>query len=164
MSFRSLRDLGYQVSSKPVVFSPHLLPPERGGRPQIRERVFILATYVGTRSSYADVEPSVATAAVDGWSPLDWSLHEDLPVQSDSELERQLSLNLTPAETTWVEAWNDFVVTLRRAGVQKLPGFPVWKDAFVDIDLLQVPVETPRLEGELPAEERRVLHRASRAH
>ena len=31
---RSLRDLGYRVSSKPIFLSPHLLPPERGGRPR----------------------------------------------------------------------------------------------------------------------------------
>ena len=39
----TLRDEGYLVSDIPAVFSPHLLPPDRGGRPQIRERVFIIA-------------------------------------------------------------------------------------------------------------------------
>src|SRR6476620_7907143 len=52
---RSLRELGYRVSSKPIVFSPHLLPPERGGRPQVRERVFIVGTYVGADAAEADV-------------------------------------------------------------------------------------------------------------
>lgn len=140
---RSLRDLGYRVSSKPIVFSPHLLPPERGGRPQVRERVFILGTYVGRRAAQVDVNPAVPHAPVDGWSPERWSLQEDLPVQSDEEITERLRLNLTPTETTWVEAWNDFVVTLRAAGVDKLPGFPVWKDAFVHEDDLVIDVCTP---------------------
>lgn len=140
---RSLRQLGYQVSSRPVVFSPHLLPPEMGGRPQVRERVFILATYVGTERSHTDVDPSVPHVPVGGWSPAKWQLHEDLPVQADHELGNRLRLNLTPAETTWVEAWNDFVVSLRSAGVPKLPGFPVWVDAFVHQDDLVIPAGTP---------------------
>ena len=35
----TLRDLGYRVSSKPMVVSPHLIKPEFGGRPQVRNRV-----------------------------------------------------------------------------------------------------------------------------
>lgn len=136
---RSLRELGYQVSSRPIVFSPHLLPPERGGRPQVRERVFVMATYVGRRSSHLDVEPSVTHAPVDGWSPSDWRLHAHLPVQSPRELGNRLRLNLTPTERSWVEAWADFVASLRAANVVKLPGFPVWVDAFVHEDDLVVP-------------------------
>jgi len=41
---RTLRDLGYRVSSQPLVVSPHRIAPEFGGRPQIRERVLIAAT------------------------------------------------------------------------------------------------------------------------
>jgi site-specific DNA-cytosine methylase len=39
-----LRDLGYRVSSKPFVVSPHRIPPSYGGTPQARERVFIVGT------------------------------------------------------------------------------------------------------------------------
>jgi DNA (cytosine-5)-methyltransferase 1 len=139
---RSLRELGYQVSSRPIVFSPHLLPPERGGRPQVRERVFVMATYVGRNRCHVDVDPSVPHLPVDGWLPSQWDLEEHLPVQPDAELGNPLRLNLGPAETTWVEAWNDFVVTLRAAGVQKFPGFPVWVDAFIHRDDLVVPPGT----------------------
>lgn len=37
----TLRSEGYLVSDSPGIFSPHLLSPEQGGRPQVRERVFI---------------------------------------------------------------------------------------------------------------------------
>ena len=157
---RSLRELGYQVSSRPIVFSPHLLPPERGGRPQVRERVFIMATYVGTRRSHVDVEPSVPHLPVDNWSPSEWDLVEHLPVQPDPELGNRLRLNLGPAETTWVEAWNDFVVTLRSAGVEKLPGFPVWVDAFIHQDDLVVPPGTADWKATFLRKNADVLHRA----
>ncbi|MBA3430469.1 MAG: DNA cytosine methyltransferase [Actinobacteria bacterium] len=140
---RSLRDLGYRVSSKPVVFSPHLLPPERGGRPQVRERVFILGTYTGRRAARSDIDPTVPHVPVDGWAPEEWSLHRDLPTQPDDELAEPLRLNLSPEETTWVDAWDDFVATLWRAGVDRLPGFPVWKDAFVHESDLVIDPGTP---------------------
>jgi DNA (cytosine-5)-methyltransferase 1 len=105
--------------------------------------VFIVGTYVGKRAAQREVEPAVPHAPVDDWSPDLWSLHDDLPVQSDEHIADRLRLNLTPTETTWIEAWNDFVVTFRRAGVKKLPGFPIWKDAFVHQDDLVIEPGTP---------------------
>ena len=140
---RSLRQLGYRVSSQPIVFSPHLLPPERGGRPQVRERVFIMGTYVGPEESHVDVEPAVRRAAVDGWNPHDWDLERDLPLQDEQELRHGLNLRLTPSEQTWIECWDDFVVRLRSAGVAKLPGFPIWVDEFRLESDLSIPDGTP---------------------
>lgn len=140
---RSLRELGYRVSATPLVFSPHLLPPERGGRPQVRERVFILATYVGVATARAEVPLTVEPGPVDGWSPRHWSLDEHLPLQDESETRSQMNLRLTPSEMSWIEAWNDFVVSLRGAGLSRLPGFPIWKDAFVREDDLYIEPGTP---------------------
>ncbi|MDQ6933809.1 MAG: DNA cytosine methyltransferase [Actinomycetota bacterium] len=140
---RSLRDLGYRVSATPLVFSPHLLPPERGGRPQVRERVFILGTYVGKRLAQKDVHFTVNAGPVDGWDPQKWVLEAHLPLDANLDSKSELKLRLSPQEMTWIEAWNDFVATLRRAGVKKLPGFPVWKDAFVLEHDLVVDPSTP---------------------
>jgi DNA (cytosine-5)-methyltransferase 1 len=107
----SLRELGYRVSARPIVFSPHLLPPERGGRPQVRERVFIVGTYVGRAGAKADVEPSVSHAPVDGWDVSAWSLNDHLPLQRPLGPEEALRLRLSASESTWVDAWDDFVRT-----------------------------------------------------
>lgn len=140
---RSLRDLGYRVSSDPIVFSPHLLPPERGGRPQVRERVFIAATYVGSVRARKDAPPSVAHQPVDGWLPTQWSLDHHLPLQPEHELRNQMQLKLSSGERRWLEAWDDLFVSLRAAGVAKLPGFPIWKDAFVRPEDLRITESTP---------------------
>jgi DNA (cytosine-5)-methyltransferase 1 len=139
---RSLRDLGYRVSAKPVVFSPHLLPPELGGRPQVRDRVFIIGTYVGRKAAAEDIEPTVSSD-FSGWSPNEWSLHDHLPVQSPLDKQSELKLRLSSSETEWIEAWDDFVHTLRADGMKKLPGFPIWKDAFVHEDDLIIEPGTP---------------------
>lgn len=52
----TLRAEGYRISEAPTIFSPHLIPLERGGRPQVRERVFITATF-DPDGILADTEP-----------------------------------------------------------------------------------------------------------
>jgi len=139
---RSLRELGYQVSSTPAVFSPHLLAPWLGGRPQIRERVFIVGTYVGTERSFEEVEPVVTNRAVPGWNPQDWSLADDV-LQAEEEIVDRGNYDLTPSEQHWVHVWSEFVRRFRAAGVEKLPGFPIWVDSFIHSDDLVVSPETP---------------------
>lgn len=131
---RSLRDLGYRVSDTPTVFSPHLLPVELGGAPQVRERVFITGTYVGPERAWAevDIDPVVPLAPVAGWEPSLWDMTTIL--DSDEEIDDLDSYRLSQPEERWISAWDDFVQTLleQREGL-RLPGFPLWADAFVEV-------------------------------
>jgi len=128
---RSLRDLGYKTSGRPTVFSPHLLPPDLGGSPQTRDRVFIAGTYVGRERAWAEAtdDPLVPHAAVDGWDPWSWDLESALPLESEDEVSDLYRLSDTEAE--WIAIWDDFVRTIRAdSGDMRLPGFPIWADAF----------------------------------
>jgi len=134
----TLRAEGYLVASKPAVFSPHLLPRELGGRPQSRERVFVVAV---KGEGESPVEPVVDNHPVNGWKPENWNLTKGLPMLSRGS---GSSVNLTEIETHWIDAWNDFVeeMLLLRRG-QRLPGFPLWGDSWVHKDELVIPSGTP---------------------
>ncbi len=141
---RSLRDLGYRVSGTPTVFSPHLLPPRLGGRPQVRERVFITGTYVGRAKAWAEAsdEPLVLNRPVDGWDPGLWDVERDLPLDPDTGIESLARYALTDAEANWIAVWEDLLVHLRpRLAGSKLPGFPIWADEFKLVP--EVTPETP---------------------
>jgi len=133
----SLRDLGYAVSSKPLVISPHWLSVEEGGAPQNRERVYIVGTLVGRdeawrRTDIQTVELSKKTRR--------WQLQEDLPLQKLSELEDEelKELSWSATERSWVAAWNSLVENLRHYKVE-VPSFPIWVDSWgesVELDEL----------------------------
>lgn len=137
----TLRDEGYRVSETPAIFSPHLLPPDRGGRPQVRERVFITATHnpegIGAG---LPVDPPVSAAdVVDGWqSKAEWHL-EDLLDDSHNVP----GCDLTTSERLWIDAWNEFVEMMWEARQgRRLPGFPIWADSWRD-HRAPIPVGTP---------------------
>lgn len=138
----TLRDFGYRVSETPAIFSPHLLPPDRGGRPQVRERVFITATYnpdgVGDE---LPVRPVVSNAdRVDGFDPKEeWHLEDLL---DDSHVIP--GCTLTPSEKLWIDAWDDFVQLMWEAREgRRLPGFPIWADSWRDYKQ-PIPPGTPK--------------------
>lgn len=143
---RSLREAGYHVSSKPAIFSPHLLPRDRGGRPQIRERVFITATYWPERRRQDPVPP--VTNQMLRTDP--WDLATELPLDTRDTLP---GCDLSDQEVAWIDAWEDFrrlvVKRMRHRTLARhlddvrLPGFPLWVDAWVHLDDLRVPAETP---------------------
>lgn len=128
---KSLRQLGYRVSSTPSVFSPHFLPPSLGGTPQVRERVFILGTYVGPERALAetDVPPTVVRGPVDGWNVRDWDVEWIL--DDDADVTGLEKYRLSADETEWINVWDDLVQRMWSARGYRLPGFPLWADAWV---------------------------------
>jgi DNA (cytosine-5)-methyltransferase 1 len=123
----TLRAEGYRVADTPAIFSPHLLPPERGGRPQVRERVFITASRIPRRKGLSnEAEPVALNRPVAGWDPKLWDLAEDLPLDRKFDGE---NCALSPQERLWIDAWDDFVQLMweEREG-RRLPGFPLWAD------------------------------------
>ncbi|WP_081480653.1 DNA cytosine methyltransferase [Serinicoccus profundi] len=128
---QTLREIGYRVSATPSVFSPHLLPPSRGGTPQVRDRVFILGTYVGPERALAetDVPPTVVRGPVDGWNVHEWDV--DWILDDDSSIPDRDRYALTADQTAWIDAWDELVQRMWAARGVRLPGFPLWADAWV---------------------------------
>ena len=138
---KTLREQGYQVSDTPAIFSPHLLPPNQGGRPQVRERVFIVAVKNNSRSKLTEMEPVVSNQSVNGWDPLKWDLETHLPLDEDHHVQ---GCDLTKQEMLWINAWNDFVVGMRkRLESGRLPGFPLWGDEWRLTKNLRIASGTP---------------------
>lgn len=125
---KTLRQLGYRVSSSPTVFSPHLLPPHLGGTPQVRDRVFIVGTYVGPVRAMEETEvgPTVLRAPVDGWDPSRWDVNWVL--DDDSSIPDVDRYRLNDQEREWVQVWDDLVEAYRKSKGCRLPGFPLWSD------------------------------------
>lgn len=138
----SIRQEGYRVSGTPVVFSPHNLPPDLGGTPQVRDRVFILAERAD-EGDPSDAGVVLENVAVAGWDPERWRVEDFMDADASiREIERY---RLRPEEQAWLDAWAAFVDGLPD---ESLPGFPIWVDAFH---------ETPRLLPRTPEWKARFL-------
>jgi DNA (cytosine-5)-methyltransferase 1 len=143
---KTLRDLGYRVSEDPMVVSPHLIRPEFGGRPQVRNRVFIAATRIpkGIPNFKSNVSIPDLRPVMNDWDPLKWNLEKDLPLEKIKSSVEKSKVVLSEPEIRWIDAWNDFVIVMReRLKGEKLPGFPIWAEAWVHIDDLKIPKGTP---------------------
>jgi DNA (cytosine-5)-methyltransferase 1 len=143
---QTLRDLGYRVSEDPHVVSPHLIKREFGGRPQVRERIFIAATLIpkGIPNFKSNVEVPDLSPVMEGWDPQDWNLEKHLPLDKLRGTSEKNSVVLSEDEKQWIDAWNEFVLIMReRLGDANLPGFPIWADHWVHIDELKIPRGTP---------------------
>jgi DNA (cytosine-5)-methyltransferase 1 len=142
----TLRDLGYRVSEDPHVVSPHLIKPEFGGRPQVRERVFIAATLIpkGMPNFKSNVQVPDLNPVIGNWNSMNWNLSKHLPLDKLKKKSDREAVDLTEAEKVWIEAWNEFVVGMRdRLNGKSLPGFPIWADSWVLLDDLKIPRGTP---------------------
>lgn len=132
---RTLREIGYRVSDVPTVFSPHFLPPELGGTPQVRDRVFIMGTYIGPERVRAELAagsypaPTVVRGAVNGWDPNDWRV--EWVLDDDASVPDLAHYQLSAVEREWVTVWDDLVQRIWDSSGVRLPGFPLWADAFV---------------------------------
>ena len=139
---RTLREAGYRVSDQPSVFSPHLLPKSKGGRPQIRERVFITATYnpknIGSDSA---VEPVAIPKPERGWNPQNWNLEKDLPLDHTSVVP---GCTLSAQEKLWIDAWDEWVqLYYELSEGENPPGFPIWADDWILSKDLHIDEGTP---------------------
>lgn len=135
----TLRERNYRVSDTPAVFSPHLLPPDMGGRPQVRERVFITATLARDGDDLT-ADPAVDPRPVAGWDPHSWDLENDLPLDPDHHAP---GCELSASERLWIDAWDEFVRLMWEARQgRRLPGFPLWADHWVDERSLRIPTGT----------------------
>jgi DNA (cytosine-5)-methyltransferase 1 len=143
---KTLRDLGYRVSENPMVVSPHLIRPEFGGRPQVRNRVFIAATRIpkGIPNFKSNVEIPDLSPVMNNWDPLNWKLDRDLPLEKLKSASEKKAVALSETEIKWISAWDDFVLIMReRLKGEKLPGFPIWAENWIHIDDLKIPKGTP---------------------
>jgi DNA (cytosine-5)-methyltransferase 1 len=123
----SIRELGYRVPSQPLIFSPHLLPRESGGAPQVRERVFILAVRDDLDDTCLDhlVAFNEELQQKRFWNPDKWRISDFLdPDEIVPNVDRY---SISDNEATYVEAWDYFARTI---DLDRLPGFPLWAFAF----------------------------------
>lgn len=124
-----IRDLGYVIHDEPLVFSPHLLSQNRGGSPQVRDRVYILAIKkdhpqsdqrIGNLRTFNEVLRSKKLKDPDDWK-ITRKLYADEKIKS---VERYF---VNSDDETYLNAWNYLIQNLDR---DDLPGFPIWAFAF----------------------------------
>lgn len=150
---RTLRQLGYRTADEPAIFSPHLLPPELAGRPQVRERVFILAHYVGREAAecaenFDDPVVTQKSFVAADWAKSDWDLARDLPLLADAEVDPKYELE--SAERKWIESWDGLLteVAARLQPGERLPGFPIWADDFRTVAEAEDIIDIAESQGE----------------
>nr|WP_300337987.1 DNA cytosine methyltransferase [Actinomyces sp.] len=141
---RTLREEGYRVADQPAILSPHQLSAEIGGRPQVRERVFITATY--NPDGLGDNDPAPVTRArrpYGATAPV-WRIEDYL----DDDVK---GYDLTPSEVEWINAWDEWIGRFRHHNSDAtLPSFPIWVDAWQTTEDLETQIDSGDLD-DVPA-------------
>jgi DNA (cytosine-5)-methyltransferase 1 len=115
--YSTLNDIGYNLSSTPVIFSPHYI-----GIPQHRERVFIMAIRkdLGELPNFSfDYKSQKSPCSID-----------DI-LLDDHEIENLNDYQLSDSELGIIELWGEFIKGIR----SPLPGFPVWANRLKELDM-----------------------------
>lgn len=144
---KTLRNLGYRVSKIPFVVSPHKIHPLNGGRPQVRERVFICATLIPSNTKINKIDPGLPNIDTfySKWDVNSWNLSKHLPTEKRISKTLLDGYKVSKQENLWIDAWDDFVRSFRREfPKEKLPGFPIWVDSWVEKKSLRIPRNAPK--------------------
>ena len=118
---------GYVTLNEPIILSPHILHPDEGGAPQVRERVFILASLDPSHLERLEkIKEDIENKNIsNGWDPKNWRVSDIL--MPDSEISDVEKYRLTDDELAWVDAWEWFVKNIPS---DNLPGHPIWSNEF----------------------------------
>lgn len=120
-----LEELGYNLLSEPVIFSPHYV-----GIPQHRERVYIMCV----RQDVGSVQPFVFDKKKLPQCSIDDVLMDDKDIPNIKEY------CISSEMENLIDLWNEFIKKIK---VKRLPGFPVWSDRLCELDpnenLMQYP-------------------------
>lgn len=111
-----LEELGYNLLSEPVIFSPHYV-----GIPQHRERVYIMCV----RQDVGSVQPFVFDKKKLPQCSIDDVLMDDKDIPNIKEY------RISSEMENLIDLWNEFIKKIK---VKRLPGFPVWSDRLCDLD------------------------------
>ena len=117
----ALRVAKYAVDREPLLISPHQIKKVRGGAPQNRPRVYIVAADTKQGLKVSDNSSLLDPSDWRTESSPAWDI-ESIFKGSDPE-----ETELDQKELRWLEAWDDFV---KKIPADDLPGFPIWADAW----------------------------------
>jgi DNA (cytosine-5)-methyltransferase 1 len=120
----ALREARYFVDQEPLVISPHEIKKSKGGAPQNRPRVYIVA--VDSKKGLKVLDNSNLL------NPSDWRTASSPAwhIESIFKASAPEETALDKKELRWLEAWDDFV---KKVPLDVLPGFPIWTDAWYSL-------------------------------